>query len=234
MKVVILAGGMGSRLSEETPVRPKPMVEIGPYPILWHIMRHYSHYELNDFVICLGYKGYIIKEYFANYVLHRSDILVDVEKKRIKYLGSQELPPRRVALVDTGPETKTGGRLKRIAGHLPADEPFCMTYGDGVSNVDLTSLITFHKKTGLAARSSVFTTELADYGSDKIPLRRAKLSSGRTRRIRTSCSSPDRRILSLTGAAISSASWTSSSSISIPRIIAPARNASSSVSTNPT
>jgi hypothetical protein len=146
MKVVILAGGMGSRLSEETQIRPKPMVEIGPYPILWHILRHYSHYGLNDFIICLGYKGYVIKEYFANYVLHRSDILVDVEKNRIEYLGSQALPPWRVALVDTGQETKTGGRLKRIAGHLSADEPFCMTYGDGVSDVDLMSLITFHKK----------------------------------------------------------------------------------------
>jgi glucose-1-phosphate cytidylyltransferase len=109
------------------------------------------HYGLNDFIICLGYKGYVIKEYFANYVLHRSDILVDVEKNRIEYLGSQALPPWRVALVDTGLETKTGGRLKRIAGHLSADEPFCMTYGDGVSDVDLMSLITFHKKTGLAA-----------------------------------------------------------------------------------
>jgi glucose-1-phosphate cytidylyltransferase len=132
MKVVILAGGMGSRLSEETQVRPKPMVEIGPYPILWHIMRHYSHYGLNDFIICLGYKGYVIKEYFANYVLHRSDILVDVEKNRIEYLGSQELPPWRISLVDTGAETMTGGRLKRIAAHLPADEPFCMTYGEAI------------------------------------------------------------------------------------------------------
>jgi glucose-1-phosphate cytidylyltransferase len=116
------------------------MVEIGPYPILWHIMRHYSHYGLNDFIICLGYKGYVIKEYFANYVLHRSDILVDVGKNRIEYLGSQELPPWRIALVDTGAETMTGGRLKRVAPHLPSDAPFCMTYGDGVSDLDLTSL----------------------------------------------------------------------------------------------
>ncbi|HZP76560.1 MAG TPA: glucose-1-phosphate cytidylyltransferase [Pseudolabrys sp.] len=151
MKVVILAGGVGSRLSEETQLKPKPMVEIGPHPILWHIMKHYSFYGLNDFIICLGYKGYVIKEYFANYVLHRSDVVVDVAQNRIDYLGSQDLPPWRVALVDTGAETMTGGRLKRVAPHLLPGEPFCMTYGDGISDVDLTSLIDFHNKTGLDA-----------------------------------------------------------------------------------
>jgi glucose-1-phosphate cytidylyltransferase len=124
MKVVILAGGMGSRLSEETQVRPKPMVEIGPYPILWHIMRHYSHYGLNDFVICLGYKGYVIKEYFANYVLHRSDILIDVEKNRVEYLGSQELPPWRISLVDTGAETMTGEGSKGLRHIYPPTSLF--------------------------------------------------------------------------------------------------------------
>lgn len=151
MKVVILAGGIGSRLSEETQVKPKPMVEIGSYPILWHIMKLYSHYGLNDFIICLGYKGDVIKEYFANYVLHRSDVFVDMARNQVEFLGSKEVPPWRISLVDTGAETMTGGRLRRIASYLPGDEPFCMTYGDGVSNVDLASLIAFHKKTELDA-----------------------------------------------------------------------------------
>ena len=151
MKVVILAGGLGSRLSEETQLKPKPMVEIGPYPILVHIMMHYSQYRLNDFVVCLGYKGYVIKEYFANFVLHRSNVVIDVGNNRIEYLGSNGLPPWRVALIDTGTSTNTGGRLRRVAPLLSADEPFCMTYGDGLSDVDLGALIAFHKMTGLDA-----------------------------------------------------------------------------------
>ncbi len=173
MKAVILAGGLGSRLSEETQIRPKPMVEIGPYPILWHIMMHYSHHGLNDFIICLGYKGYVIKEYFANYVLHRSDIRIDVVKNNIEYLGSNDLPPWKVTLVDTGPETMTGGRLKRIARHLPADEPFCMTYGDGLSDVNLTSLIAFHKKMGLEATLTA-VRPLARFGATLIEDNRVK------------------------------------------------------------
>lgn len=151
MKVVLLAGGLGSRLAEETQLKPKPMVEIGPYPILCHIMMHYSRYGLNDFIICLGYKGYIIKEYFANFVLHRSDVVVDVGRKQVEYLGSTGLPPWRVALIDTGADTMTGGRLKRVASLLTPGEPFCMTYGDGVSDINIEALITFHNQTGLDA-----------------------------------------------------------------------------------
>lgn len=150
MKVVLLAGGVGSRLSEETHVRPKPMVEIGGQPILWHIMMLYSHYGFNEFIICLGYKGYLIKEYFVNYVLHRSDVTVDLQRKRVDYDRYDSLPPWRVTLVDTGADTLTGGRLKRV-GHLLGDEPFCMTYGDGVSDVDIGSLVLFHKQQGLEA-----------------------------------------------------------------------------------
>jgi len=173
MKVVILAGGLGSRLSEETQVRPKPMVEIGAYPILWHIMMHYSHHGLNDFIICLGYKGYIIKEYFANYVLHRSDIRVDLVKNNIEYLGTNDLPPWRVTLVETGAETMTAGRLKRVARYLPADEPFCMTYGDGVADIDLNALIAFHKNTGLDATLTA-VRPLARFGATLIENNRVK------------------------------------------------------------
>lgn len=150
MKVVLLAGGLGSRLSEETQLRPKPMVEIGGHPILWHIMMHYSRYGFSDFIICLGYKGYFIKEYFANYVLHRSDVTVDLASNRIDYLRPESLPPWKVTLVDTGAETMTGGRLRRVS-HLLGDEPFCMTYGDGVSDVDLVALVEFHRRSGREA-----------------------------------------------------------------------------------
>ena len=150
MKVVLLAGGLGSRLSEETQLRPKPMVEIGGHPILWHIMMHYSRYGFSDFIICLGYKGYFIKEYFANYVLHRSDVTVDLGSNRIDYIRPESLPPWKVTLVDTGAETMTGGRLRRV-GHLLGDEPFCMTYGDGVSDVDLEALVAFHRRSGREA-----------------------------------------------------------------------------------
>jgi glucose-1-phosphate cytidylyltransferase len=149
MKTVLLAGGLGSRLSEETQSRPKPMVEIGENPILWHIMMMYSQHGLKDFIVCLGYKGYVIKEYFANFVLHRSDLEINLADQSITYIRPDDVPDWRITLVDTGPDTMTGGRLKRIKHLLPDDEPFCMTYGDGVSDVDLTSLVAFHKSHGL-------------------------------------------------------------------------------------
>lgn len=151
MKVVLLAGGIGSRLSEETQLKPKPMVEIGGHPILWHIMMMYWSHGFSEFIICLGYRGYYIKEYFANYVLHRSDVTIDLAGRQIDYIRSQQLPPWRVTLVDTGTETQTGGRLKRIGHLLPQNEPFCMTYGDGVSNVDIRALVAFHRDQGLDA-----------------------------------------------------------------------------------
>lgn len=143
MKVVILAGGLGTRISEETAVRPKPMVEIGGKPILWHIMKIYSAHGLHDFIICLGYKGYMIKEYFANYFLHMSDVTIDLSKNRMD-VHQNSAEPWRITLVDTGEGTMTGGRLRRIRSYLENDD-FCMTYGDGVSDVDIVRLIEFHK-----------------------------------------------------------------------------------------
>jgi glucose-1-phosphate cytidylyltransferase len=151
MKVVLLAGGLGSRLSEETHVRPKPMVEIGGHPILWHIMMMYSRYGLRDFIVCLGYKGYFIKEYFANFILHRSDLTVDLASGTITHTRGEDVPDWRVTLVDTGAETMTGGRLKRIQHLLTPGEPFCMTYGDGVSDVNIGKLLEFHEGHGLDA-----------------------------------------------------------------------------------
>ena len=148
MKTVLLAGGLGSRLSEETHTRPKPMVEIGGMPILWHIMMMYSRHGFKDFIICLGYKGYFIKEYFANFVLHRSDLKIDLTRQSIEYFRRDDVPDWRITLVDTGADTMTGGRLKRIGDLLDPDEPFCMTYGDGVSDIDLTALTAFHKSHG--------------------------------------------------------------------------------------
>jgi len=144
MKTVILAGGLGSRLSEETSIRPKPMVEIGGKPILWHIMKIYSAYGLNDFIVCLGYKGYLIKEYFANYFLHSSDVLIDLSTNTIETLR-HDSEPWRVTLVETGSETMTGGRLKRILPYVKDDEMFCFTYGDGLANIDIRRLIEFHQ-----------------------------------------------------------------------------------------
>ncbi|MCB1521478.1 MAG: glucose-1-phosphate cytidylyltransferase [Hyphomicrobiaceae bacterium] len=150
MKAVILAGGMGTRISEESYLRPKPMIEIGGRPILWHIMKIYSHHGIDDFIICLGYKGYMIKEYFANYFLHGSDVTFDVRTNRASY-HQTTAEPWRVTLVDTGEQTMTGGRLKRVARYLDAGEPFCFTYGDGVASVDITKLVAFHKSHGRKA-----------------------------------------------------------------------------------
>jgi len=150
MKAVILAGGLGTRISEESHLRPKPMIEIGGRPILWHIMKLFSHHGFNDFVVCLGYRGYMVKEYFANYVLHNADLTVDLGKGSVEYHATNS-EPWRVTLVDTGPDTMTGGRLKRVARYLDADQPFFLTYGDGVSDVDLAALAAFHKAHGKEA-----------------------------------------------------------------------------------
>ena len=147
MKAVILAGGLGTRLSEETTIKPKPMVEVGGKPILWHIMKCYSMHGINDFVICCGYKGYIIKEFFANYFLHTSDVTFDMQNNTME-VHSRHAEPWKVTLVDTGEESMTGGRLKRVREFVEDEEAFCLTYGDGVSNVDISASIAFHKKHG--------------------------------------------------------------------------------------
>jgi len=149
MKAVILAGGLGTRLSEETVTRPKPMVEIGGKPILWHIMKIYSAYGINEFIICLGYRGYMIKEYFSNYFLHMSDVTFDMQKNQMQ-VHQNKAEPWIVTLVDTGDETMTGGRLKRVQKFLN-NETFCFTYGDGVADVNIKELISSHKKSGLMA-----------------------------------------------------------------------------------
>ena len=148
MKAVILAGGLGTRISEETALRPKPMVEIGGKPVLWHIMKIYSSYGINEFIICLGYKGYVIKEYFANYFLHMSDVTFNVADNSM-HVHQNTAEPWSVTLVDTGEKTMTGGRLKRVAKYL--DDDFCLTYGDGVANVDIQALINQHKTSGKLA-----------------------------------------------------------------------------------
>ena len=150
MKAVILAGGLGTRISEETTVRPKPMVEIGGKPILWHIMKLYSHYGIQEFVVCCGYKGYIIKEYFANYFLHMSDVTFDMSRNSME-VHHRNAEPWKVTLVDTGDQTMTGGRLKRVAPYIENDELFCLTYGDGLSDVNIGELISFHRATGVMA-----------------------------------------------------------------------------------
>ena len=150
MKVVILAGGFGTRLSEESHLRPKPMIEIGDQPILWHIMKLYSHYGYNDFVICAGYKQHIIKEYFADYYLHRCDVTFDFSQNGVMCVHSSVSEPWRVTIVNTGLETMTGGRVKRIREFVK-DEPFFLTYGDGVSNVDIAALLRFHRQHGRIA-----------------------------------------------------------------------------------
>lgn len=150
MKAVLLAGGLGSRLGEETDTKPKPMITIGERPILWHIMKIYSQHGINDFVVCLGYKRYIIKEYFANYFLHTSDVTFDISSNQME-VHRNAAEPWRITLVDTGAESMTGGRLKRVAPYLRDEEAFCLTYGDGVADIDITSSIEFHHKHGKLA-----------------------------------------------------------------------------------
>jgi glucose-1-phosphate cytidylyltransferase len=150
MKAVILAGGLGTRLSEETSIRPKPMVEIGGMPILWHIMKMYSHHGVNDFIICCGYKGYLIKEYFANYFLHMSDVTFDMYANKME-VHQKRAEPWKVTLVDTGEGTMTGGRLLRVKDYLKNEEDFCLTYGDGVGDNDIDASIAFHRSHGKAA-----------------------------------------------------------------------------------
>lgn len=146
MKVVLLAGGFGTRISEESHLKPKPMIEVGGKPILWHIMKIYSHYGLNDFVICCGYKGYVIKEYFANYFLHTSDVTFDMKSNKME-IHQNSSEPWKVTLVDTGEETMTGGRIRRVKDYI-GKEDFCLTYGDGVADVDIKQVLEFHKKHG--------------------------------------------------------------------------------------
>ncbi|HZE59499.1 MAG TPA: glucose-1-phosphate cytidylyltransferase [Burkholderiales bacterium] len=150
MKAVILAGGVGTRISEETSVRPKPMIEIGGKPLLWHILKIYSAHGINDFVICCGYKGYLIKEYFANYFLHMSDVTFDMVKNEMQ-VHQRNAEPWKVTLVDTGDSTQTGGRLKRVAEHVRREEAFCFTYGDGLADVDISAEIAFHRSHGKLA-----------------------------------------------------------------------------------
>ena len=150
MKAVILAGGYGTRISEETSNKPKPMIEIGNKPILWHILKIYSHFGINEFVICCGYKGYVIKEYFANYFLHMSDVTFDVSRNEME-VHQRNVEPWRVTLVDTGNNTQTGGRLRRVLSYVKDEEAFCFTYGDGVGDIDIGALIAFHSDHGKLA-----------------------------------------------------------------------------------
>ncbi|ODV41892.1 glucose-1-phosphate cytidylyltransferase [Cupriavidus sp. UYMMa02A] len=165
MKAVILAGGLGTRISEESHLRPKPMIEIGGKPVLWHIMKTYSHYGINDFVICLGYKGYVVKEYFANYFLHMSDVTFDLKHNRME-VHQRHAEPWRVTLVDTGEHTMTGGRMKRVREYLE-EEPFCFTYGDGVSDINIRALLDFHLAHGKPATVTAIQPP-GRYGSLKI------------------------------------------------------------------
>ncbi|MFV0370682.1 MAG: glucose-1-phosphate cytidylyltransferase [Azonexus sp.] len=153
MKAVILAGGLGTRISEESHLKPKPMIEIGGKPIIWHIMKIYSAHGINDFIVCLGYKGYVVKEYFANYFLHMSDVTFDMQNNRME-VHQQHAEPWRVTLVDTGEDSQTGGRLRRVRDFLDADEPFCFTYGDGLADIDIGAQIAFHRQHGLPATVS--------------------------------------------------------------------------------
>ncbi|MEA3357255.1 MAG: glucose-1-phosphate cytidylyltransferase, partial [Patescibacteria group bacterium] len=166
MKAVILAGGLGTRISEETHLKPKPMVEVGGKPLLWHIMKIYSSHGVNDFIICCGYKGYVIKEYFANYFLHMSDVTFNMKDNSVK-IHQNNAEPWTVTLVDTGENTMTGGRLRRVRNYIKGEEAFCFTYGDGVSDVDITKLIKFHKSHGKQATLTA-TLPPGRYGAVKI------------------------------------------------------------------
>jgi glucose-1-phosphate cytidylyltransferase len=169
MKAVILAGGLGSRLSEETSVRPKPMVELGGNPVLWHIMKIYAHHGIHDFVVCLGYKGYMIKEYFANYFLHMSDVTINLRNNELK-VHQNLSEPWSVTLVETGENTQTGGRLKRVQPHL--DGTFCFTYGDGLADIDIRALLDFHREQGTQATLTAVQPPgrfgVIDFAEDKI------------------------------------------------------------------
>ena len=165
MKAVILAGGIGSRISEESHLKPKPMIEIGGKPVLWHIMKIYSHYGINDFVICLGYRGYVIKEYFANYFLHTSDVTIDMAQNKME-VHERYAEPWRVTLIDTGADTLTGGRLKRVRDHVGA-ETFCFTYGDGVTDLDIGATLKFHRGHGKKATLTAIQPP-GRYGSLKL------------------------------------------------------------------
>jgi glucose-1-phosphate cytidylyltransferase len=171
MKAVILAGGLGTRISEETGLKPKPMIEVGGKPILWHIMKIYAAHGVNDFVICCGYKGYVIKEYFANYFLHMSDVTFDMTRNEME-VHQRKAEPWRVTLIDTGEETMTGGRLKRVAPYVQNEENFCFTYGDGVSDLNITELIAFHKaqkvKATLTATLPPGRFGALDFDGDKV------------------------------------------------------------------
>jgi len=173
MKAVILAGGLGTRLSEETSLRPKPMVEIGGKPVLWHIMKIYSAHGVNDFIVCCGYKGYVIKEYFANYFLHMSDVTFRMAENRME-VHQRRAEPWNVTLVDTGDETMTGGRLLRIADHLRDEDAFCMTYGDGVGDVDITASIAFHQEHG---RQATLTAAVPPGRFGALDLRNGRVAS---------------------------------------------------------
>jgi glucose-1-phosphate cytidylyltransferase len=154
MKAVILAGGRGTRIAEESHLRPKPMIEIGGRPILWHIMKIYAHHGVTDFVVCLGYKGYMIKEYFSNYFLHGSDVTIDLQRNIVSYHDIRT-EPWKITLVETGESTQTGGRVKRVRRYLEGEEAFCLTYGDGLGNVDITGEIAFHRQHGKLATMTV-------------------------------------------------------------------------------
>ena len=174
MKVVILAGGLGTRLSEETQVRPKPMAEIGERPLLWHIMKIYSHFGFTDFVVCLGYKGYLIKEYFANYFLHNANVTFDLRGRSME-VHDGEVEPWRVTLVDTGADTQTGGRVKRVADYL-AGETFLLTYGDGVADVDVPALLDYHRGHGRLATVTA-VQPLGRFGALELDAREQRVTS---------------------------------------------------------
>jgi len=176
MKAVILAGGFGTRISEESGIKPKPMVEIGGMPILWHIMKIYSHWGINDFIICCGYKGYMIKEYFANYFLHQSDVTFDLNLNQMVFLNNQA-EPWKVTLLDTGQNSMTGGRLRRVKEYVQ-NETFCMTYGDGVSNVNIRKLIEFHKEQNVTVTLTAVQEE-GRFGTFMLGADQAKISAFR-------------------------------------------------------